>query len=184
MQTESQISFKDIDPSPAIEARIREKIEELEKFHTRITACNVVVAAPHKSGHKGRTYDIRIRLDIPGAELVISRDTGADHSHEDIYVAIRDSFNEARRRLEDHVRLTSGHRSKVHPATEHGFIDRLFADEGYGFIRAADDDDIYFQSDSLTNSSWDSLSVEDAVRFKRLDGEKGAYAVHVTPIKK
>lgn len=184
MQTESQISFKDIDPSPAVEARIREKIEELEKFHPRIIACHVVVAAPHKSGHKGRTYDIRIRLDIPGAELVVSRDTGADHSHEDIYVAIRDSFNEARRRLEDQVRLASGHRSKPHPETEHGFVDRLFIDEGYGFIRTADDEDIYFQSDSLTNSSWDSLNVDDAVRFKRQIGEKGAFAVHVTPVKK
>ena len=184
METQSRISFKDIDPSPAVEARIRERIEELEKVHARITACHVVVAAPHQSLHKGRTYDIRIRIEIPGAEVVVSRDTGADHSHEDIYVAIRDAFNEARRRLEDHVRITSGHRSKSHPATEHGHIDRLFADEGYGFIRAGDDDDIYFQADSLTNSSWNSLSVDDAVRFKRQTGEKGAFAVHVTPIRK
>ena len=183
MQTASQITFKDIDPSPAVEARIREKIAELEKFHPRITACHVVVTAPHRIGHKGLTYDIRIRIDIPGADLVVSRDSGADHSHEDIYVAIRDSFNEARRQLEDHVRLTSGHRSKAHPATEHGYIDRLFFDEGFGFIRAGDDDDIYFQFDSLTGSSWDSLSVDDAVRFKRQIGEKGAFAVHVTPVK-
>ena len=184
MQTQYRISFKDIDPSPAVETRIREKIEELEKFHARITACHVVVAAPHQSLHKGRTYDIRIRLDVPGADLVVSRDTGADHSHEDIYVAIRDAFNEARRRLEDHVRLSSGHRSKPHPETEHGHIDRLFEDEGYGFIRTGDDNDIYFQSDSLTNSSWASLNVDDPVRFKRQIGEKGAFAMHVTPMKK
>lgn len=184
MQTAPQISFQDIDPSPAVEASIREKIAELEKFHPRITACNVVIRAPHRSGRKGRTYDIRIRLDIPGKELVISRDTGADHAHEDIYVAIRDSFNEARRRLEDQVRLQSGHRSKAHPATEHGHIDRLFTGEGYGFIRVEDDDDIYFHADSLTGNDWSALSIDDPVRFKRQIGEKGAFAVHVTPIRK
>lgn len=184
MQYDPQITFREIDPSPAIEARIREKIIELEKFHPRITGCSVVVRAPHRSGQKGRTYDIRIRLEIPGTELVISRDSGIDHAHEDVYVAIRDSFSEARRRLEDQVRLQSSHRNKAHPAIEHGHVDRLFPGEGYGFIRTEGDEDIYFQSDSLTGNAWSALRVETPVRFKRQDGEKGPFAVHVTPIRK
>ena len=184
MQTDPQISFQNMDPSPAVETRIREKIDELEKFYPRITGCSVVVQAPHRSGHKGQTYDIRVRLDVPGKNLVVTRDPGVNHAHEDGYVAVRDSFDEARRILEDHVRLQSGHRSKPHPETEHGQIDRLFPAEGYGFIRTEDDSDIYFQSDSLTKQDMSVLNVDDPVRFKRQDGEKGPFAIHVTPISK
>jgi cold shock CspA family protein len=183
MQIPLQITFRDFEHSDAIEKAVREKAEKLDQF-AQIMSCRVVVEMINKHQHKGTLYQVSIDLTVPGKEIVVSRDHGIDHSHEDIYVAIRDSFNAARRRLEDQVRLASGHRSKPHPETEHGFVDRLFIDEGYGFIRTADDDDIYFQSDSLTNSSWDSLNVDDAVRFKRQIGEKGAFAVHVTPVKK
>ena len=184
MQTDPQISFQNMDPSPAVETRIREKISELEKFHPRITGCTVVVTAPHRSGQKGQTYDIRVQIDVPGKNLVVNRDPGINHAHEDILVAVRDSFDEARRILEDHVRVQSGHRSKAHPETEHGQIDRLFPAEGYGFIRTGDDSDIYFQFDSLTKQDMSALNVDDSVRFKRQDGEKGPFAIHVTPISK
>jgi ribosome-associated translation inhibitor RaiA len=36
-----QISFRN--PSPAIEERIRQKAEKLERFHDRIVGCTVVV---------------------------------------------------------------------------------------------------------------------------------------------
>jgi cold shock CspA family protein/ribosome-associated translation inhibitor RaiA len=184
MQTDPQISFQNMDPSPTVEARIRERIDELEKFYPRITGCTVVVSAPHRHGQKGQIYDIRVRLDVPGANLVVTRDPGLNHAHEDILVAVRDSFDEARRILEDHVRVQSGHRSKPHPPTEHGHIDRVFTAEGYGFIRTEDSEDIYFQFDSLTKQDMASLNVDDPVRFKRQDGEKGPFAIHVTPIAK
>jgi hypothetical protein len=39
MQIPLQISFRNMDPSPAIEARIREKAAKLERFHDRIIGC-------------------------------------------------------------------------------------------------------------------------------------------------
>jgi len=184
MQTEPQISFQNMDPSPSVEARIRERIADLEKFYPRMTTCSVVVAAPHRHGQKGQTYDVRVRIDVPGRTLAVTRDPGIDHAHEEILVAIRDSFDEARRILEDHVRLHSDHGGKPHPPTEHGHIDRLFPAEGYGFIRTGDSDDIYFQFDSLTKNDMDALKVDDPVRFKRQDGDKGPFAVNVTPTRR
>ena len=49
-----QISFRNMDPSPAVEARIRKKAEKLERFHDRIIGCTVVVEAPHRHHHKGK----------------------------------------------------------------------------------------------------------------------------------
>jgi len=119
-------------PSPAIESDIMEKVRNLEKFHSRIISCRVVVNAPHKHKHKGKLYQIHIDIGIPGERIVVSRDAGFDYAHEDVYVAIRDSFDAAKRKLEDYVRKRSGFRSKHHPTTESGEVVRLFYDDGYG----------------------------------------------------
>ena len=40
-----QISFRNIDASPAVEAKIRERARELEQFFDRIVSCRVVIEA-------------------------------------------------------------------------------------------------------------------------------------------
>ncbi len=54
MQFPLEISVPQHGPSPAVEARIREKAAKLERFHDRIIGCTVVVEAPHRSQHKGQ----------------------------------------------------------------------------------------------------------------------------------
>ena len=49
--------------------------------------------------HKGGLFTVRVRLTVPGAELV------ADHQgEEELSQAIREAFDTVRRQLEDHVR--------------------------------------------------------------------------------
>ena len=106
MQIPVQITFRDISHSDAIESRIREKVQKLEKYHDRITSCRVVVEAPHRHRHKGMLYHVRVDLTLPGDEIVVARDPKADQAHEDVYVAIRDSFEAMRRQLKKQVRQT------------------------------------------------------------------------------
>lgn len=108
MQTPVQITFRDMEPSPAIEAKIRERAAKLERFFDRITSCRVLVGAPHRHHHRGKLYDVRIDITVPGEELAITRTSPLDHAHEDVYVAIRDAFDTAARRLEDHARRFRG----------------------------------------------------------------------------
>ena len=42
---------------------------------------------------------------------------------------------------------------------------RLFPDEGYGFIRRGDGDELYFNADNLVNTSFGQLSEGVAVKF-------------------
>lgn len=42
-----QITFRNIDVSPAVETKIRERASELEQFCDRIVSCRVVVEAPN-----------------------------------------------------------------------------------------------------------------------------------------
>lgn len=102
------ISFRNMDPSPAVEARIREKAAKLERFHSRIIGCTVVVEAPHRHHHKGKLYSVHIDIRVPGKDLIVDRAKPLDHAHEDVYVAVRDAFNAAVRRLEDHTRRMRG----------------------------------------------------------------------------
>ncbi|MDH3872304.1 MAG: HPF/RaiA family ribosome-associated protein [Gammaproteobacteria bacterium] len=102
MQIPLQIIFHNMEPSDAVEANIKEKAAKLERFSDKITSCRVTVEAPHKHHHKGNIYHIAVDIVVPDAEVVVSRSPQDNHAHEDIYVAIRDSFNSARRQLEDY----------------------------------------------------------------------------------
>ena len=104
MQQDLQITFRDIEPSEAVETRIRGRVEKLEEFHDRITSCHVTVSAPHRHHHQGKLYQVHIEILVPGGSVVTSRDHGEKHAHEDVYIAIRDSFDVAQRQLQDFVR--------------------------------------------------------------------------------
>ena len=109
MEQQVQVTFQDIEPSDSVESLIREKVAKLEEFHGRIISCRVAVSQPRARGRNGHLHKVRIDLTIPGGkEIVVSRDPGHDHSHENVLVAIRDAFDAAVRQLEDHVRRLRG----------------------------------------------------------------------------
>jgi ribosome-associated translation inhibitor RaiA len=99
-----QITFRQMEPSPALEARIRQRAAELEQVCDRITACRVVVEYGQKRHHQGKLFAVHVDLIAPGFEVVVGRGATVSHAHEDAHVAVRDAFDAARRQLEDHVR--------------------------------------------------------------------------------
>lgn len=103
-----KITFHGVEPTPAIEAKIRDRFAKLEQLSDGIVACHVTVDAPHRHHHKGTIFNVRIDLTVKHGEIVVGRDPAHDHAHEDLYVAIRDSFDVARRLLQDHVRKQRG----------------------------------------------------------------------------
>ncbi|MEW5703672.1 MAG: ribosome-associated translation inhibitor RaiA [Pseudomonadota bacterium] len=104
MEIPLQITFRNMDPSEAIEANVREKTDKLERYFDRITSCRVVIEAPHRHHTKGKLYNVRIDIGVPGKEIVVTHSGPKDHAHEDAYVAIRDAFNAAARQIEDYAR--------------------------------------------------------------------------------
>lgn len=102
MQRPLQITLRDIPRSAAVESIIRDKTKKLELHYPRIQGCKVVVGMPGKRKHQGKEFNVRIDLTVPGSEIVITRDR-----HEDVYVALRDAFDAAKRRLAGY-----GHRQR------------------------------------------------------------------------
>jgi ribosomal subunit interface protein len=102
MQLPLQITARDVSLSEAAEGNIRAKAASLDTYYDGIVGCRVVVEGPGRHHRKG-LFTVRIDLNVPGAELMVDR-----QADEDLYVAIRDAFDAARRRLEDYARRQRG----------------------------------------------------------------------------
>ena len=103
MQLPLQITIRDIEHSDALETHIRDKAKKLDEFFDHIMSCHVVVEMPHKHHHQGRQFNVRIDIGVPGSAIVVNHD-----NHEDVYVALRDAFDAAKRQLEDYARKIRG----------------------------------------------------------------------------
>lgn len=102
MQSAVQITFRNMEPSAALEQEIRERAEKLEKFCNQLISCRVVVEAESQRHRQGNLYRVNVDIRVPDKEIVAGRGSDLSQSHEDAYVAIRDAFDHARRQLEDY----------------------------------------------------------------------------------
>jgi len=126
MELPVQLTYRNMEPSDAVTARVEAEASKLDTFFDRITSCRVVIEAPHRHHKWGELFHVRIELGVPGAELIVSHEptSHAALSHDDaaalkkhleihpedkdISVAIRDAFESARRPLQDYVKRLRG----------------------------------------------------------------------------
>jgi ribosomal subunit interface protein len=180
VQTPIQITFRGLGPSTAIEDYVRRRAAKLETFFRRITGCHVTVEAPNHLHHKqGRQYRVLVDMVVPKAELVVGRTPDAGSSHEDVYAAIDDAFDDAGRVLQEYVRKQRGY-TKAHEHQQRGRVAKLFSEQGYGFIETFEGDELYFHRNSVLREGFDRMSVGSEVRFVEEVGERGPQASSVT----
>lgn len=175
MQIPLQITFRHMETSDALEAKIREKASSLDRFADHIMSCRVTVEAPHQHQQQGKLFNIKVDITIPGGEIIADRHPAKHHAHEDPYVALRDAFNAARRQLEDYVRKQRG-KVKKHEVSPHGRIKQLFPFEDYGVIETADGREVYFHRNSIVETDFDKLKEGDSVHFSEELGDNGPQA--------
>ncbi|MCI0338796.1 MAG: HPF/RaiA family ribosome-associated protein [Acidobacteria bacterium] len=201
MQLPIQITFRNMESSPAVEARIREEAEKFSEFYDHIMGCRVMVEIPHQHRHRGKRFHIRIDLTVPGGEIVVKHEPSLHDSiqqtetekrkkeqeiaapHKEIYVAIRDAFKAARRRLQDYARKQSGAVKRHEPAPR-AHVSRLFPEEGYGYLEIPEGSEIYFHKNSVLNDGFGKLAVGTEVSFVEEAGDKGPQASTVRIIGK
>lgn len=178
MEHPVEITFRNMGRSEAMEARVRQRVDKLDRWFEGLLSCRVAIEADHRHHHKGNLYHVRVDVVVPGAELVAGREPHEDHAHEDAYVAIRDAFDAVTRRLEDWARKRRGD-VKHHEAPLHGVITALYRDEGV--ITTADERTIAFHANSVVDDEFDRLEAGAEVRFTEVEGEDGprASTVHV-----
>lgn len=178
MQQPLQITFRDIDPSEAVEARIREKIAKLDTVYNRITSCRVVVGQVQKHQHQGKLHNISIYVSVPGKELTVSH-----HPNENLYLAIQAATDILREQLDEYHRRLYGD-TKNHGERLPGEIARLMPDEGYGFIVDDQKNEYYFNLTHLIDIKFYQLRVGEKVRFLPAVGNEGLQARRISVPKK
>lgn len=167
-----QITVRDIENTPALEANIRKRAEKLERFYDRISSCRVVVELPQKHKRQGKIFNLRIDITVPGKELI------ARKQNEDVYVAIRDAFDAIVRQLDDHSCKRKG-QVKTHTDVMHGHVARIVSKEGYGFIDGTDGNEYYFSMTNVSYPKFEQLAIGDAVEYTAETINDGRQAQHV-----
>ena len=178
MQIPVRVSFHGTPVSDEVEAFCLREAEKLEDYFGRITGCRITVERSSHHHREGDHWRIVIRMTVPGREIVVSRDPPAHEADVRIDLALREAFDRARRRLEDHVRRAD-FRVKHHEPAEEGRVARLDGLNGFGFIEAADGSEVYFHRNALVQGSFEDLAVGSKVHFASEVGEKGPQATTV-----
>ncbi|HYB90510.1 MAG TPA: HPF/RaiA family ribosome-associated protein [Candidatus Binataceae bacterium] len=177
MQRPLKITARDFELTEPMDREIRERVEALERYFERISGCEVVVEAPVHHHRKGGPFRVRIRMTVPRGEIEVNH-----QAVDDLAVAIRDAFDAARRRLEDHVRELR-RQVKVHAEAPHARVTKLLPEEGYGFITSPEGDEVYFHRNSVLAPGFDCLRIGSEVRFVQEMGEMGPQASSVAIIR-
>jgi cold shock CspA family protein len=176
MQLPLQISFRQMEHSPALEAMIREKAARLDTFASRIMSCRVVVEPAGRHRIHGNQYNVRIDVTLPGGEVVATREPAEHEEYKDIAIALRDAFDSAARQLEDFVRRQRGDVKKLHARMAHARVSKLVPADDYGLLETAEGREIYFHRNSVLNDAFDRLEVGTEVAFSEEEGEQGPQA--------
>lgn len=105
MRAQTEVHFHGIERSKAVEARIIEKVEKLEKHFDRLSRCRVVLEAAHRNHQRPLAYQIKIELTVPTKKpIIISHECAATQGSDDLQLAIRDAFDSAMRKVEGTAR--------------------------------------------------------------------------------
>lgn len=114
MDVPVEISFTNLNSSPALEQRIRERVAKLDKISGHLVSCRVAVALPHRQHQQGNIPRIRIDMAVPGQELVVSHEPHhmeRKYTEPDIINALNEAFRAAERKLiESKERLAASSR--------------------------------------------------------------------------
>lgn len=121
------ITFRGLALGEEIEAEVRERVAWLERFHSGIVGCRVVVDVPKRHQKGGSPFNVRVEVTVPGAPpIVVSHEPTAhgplkdaaapahrkandiEAIRRDVHVAVHQAFDAARRQLQDAVRERRG----------------------------------------------------------------------------
>jgi len=96
-----EIHFHGLDKSEAIETRVREKFNKLQKHFDRINSCRVVLEAPHRNPAKAKVFKVKIEIAVRGGSpVIVNHEREGAHAHDELPLVIRDAFDAAIRKVD------------------------------------------------------------------------------------
>jgi cold shock CspA family protein len=185
MRIPLEVSFHGMSRSKSLETLIQNDITKLEKVCDNLISCRVGIKLEQKSRRTANPFRVRIEMRMPpGHDLVINHKSGLKEDSEDLPTTVRNAFRTAHRRLKQQVEKQRGAR-KTHPQQETmALVTKIFSDEGYGFLRSTEGEEIYFHRNSILNYNFEELRPGAGVRFTAELGDEGLQASSVQVVEK
>jgi cold shock CspA family protein/ribosome-associated translation inhibitor RaiA len=185
MQTAPELIFHDIERSAWVENYILERVQRLDRFAEGITSCRVSLAQDQASHHKGNRYSVMVEVRMPpNHDLAARKAKVIREMQTQLPALINLAFGAMERQLKKTAELRRGAVKHPDNGQPHGIVEKLF-DEGYGFLRAVDDDrQVYFHRNSVLHGDFERLAIGTEVRFTPQDGDDGPQASSVQIIAK
>lgn len=182
MSIDPVITWRNMPHSEAVDAIVRERFAAIARLEPRLIRGRVVFDAPHKRRVSGRGFDVRIHLELPGPDIDVARSVRQGEAADDVLRAVNAAFSALERRLKERRREKGGKEVKHHPPVLHGEVVELEPELGYGWLRADDGREVYFERDSLVHGQWERIALGDRLRFREMEGDKGPFAADVSVI--
>jgi cold shock CspA family protein/ribosome-associated translation inhibitor RaiA len=166
MQVPLELIFHDVPRSKWSESLIRDHVQRLERFADRMISCRVTVAQPHKHQRQGKPDHVTIEVHLPrNRRLVVSEEPAQVEQESQLEPVIMSAFRTMERQLKEAGEERRRDALKPGPEEHRGLVVRLFVDQGYGFLRSADEEEIYFHRNSVLHDDFPRLTVGTEVRY-------------------
>jgi cold shock CspA family protein/ribosome-associated translation inhibitor RaiA len=183
MQEPLQIAFHNMDSSPALEQRVRELFDRLERYYDGMISARVVLEAPHKQAHKS-TLGISISIGVPGRDIVVKREQRLHEADDHAIWVLTEAFEAAGRQIEEYSRIRRRDVKVPEPGQRYARVVRLYPGQDYGFIETPEGQDVYFHRAVVRDDKYDALEVGSEVIYTLAaeEGAMGPMASNIQPI--
>lgn len=185
MQVPLELSYHGMARIGWVDEYVRERVERLDRLSDDIIACRVVVEQEQNSKHTGNLYRVRVETTLPQKKDLVGKKHGAV---EDLDVQLRPIIREAFEAVEKQIKKETSRRRgdvKFHGEQPQALVVRIFAEEGYGFIKSpVDNEEYYFHRNAVLHGDFDRLTPGTQVRFEPEMGEMGPQASSVQIVDK
>ena len=192
-----QVTYRNVDASPVIDAWVRDQAAKLTTFHARIVRCHATIELAHRHLRWGNRFQVKVLLSVPGGPVTVRslsermdpekfleagrkmKKLEIEAPQKELRQAVANAFHATGRRLQDLVRRQRME-VKPHEMRLARVVD-LFPGRGFGFLETPDGRRIYFHRNSVLNGAFSRLNRGMAVSFAEEAGDRGPQASTVRP---
>jgi cold shock CspA family protein len=183
MDRSVEITFRNMPRLEPIVAVVRREALKLQRYARKIVGCRVAIERPQRFQRQGNAHRVRLFVTAASrAPIVVTREPLDSDMHEDLRTIIIDAFKAARRQLQSMVQRRRGDAKPPHEPR--ALVVRLFPQEGYGFLKTPEGQELYFHRHSVLHDDFERLAVGTEVRFEESEGTKGPQASTVQIVNK
>lgn len=185
MDTPIEITFRRIEPTERMRAKIDELIGQLEKYEGEIVSGRVVIDGQNKRGQK-TVVSVHVELNYPGGTAVGKREADIPQpaGQRGFDSALTEAFHTAARQLRSHfAKVRPQESNQLEHQPQHGRIERLNKDVRNGFVELPGGSSLFF-SEAVLQGDYDALAIGDEVLVLPAEAESpyGPQASLVKPV--